>query len=95
MTVYQSPARFGIVAIDNKSQVSSFSEKPLDNATWINAGYFILSKRVSEYITNEPDCIWEDVPLKTLAESKQLNAFCHEGFWKPMDTLKDKRYLEN
>ena len=95
MTVYQAPARFGIVSIDQNDNVSSFSEKPLDNSSWINAGYFLLSKQVSQYISNSSDCVWEDSPLKSLVSDGELNSYRHHGFWKPMDTLKDKRYLQN
>ena len=88
----QPPGRFGALAlVENK--VKSFQEKPEGDGSWINAGYFILSPKVIDYI--EGDKIsWENEPLQQLASEGQLYAYKHEGFWQPMDTLRDKNSLE-
>ncbi|MFZ5951015.1 MAG: glucose-1-phosphate cytidylyltransferase [Candidatus Rifleibacteriota bacterium] len=93
MTVVQPPGRFGAVLLD-QTRVASFSEKPKGDNTWINGGFFILEPSVIDLIKND-DSIWERYPLERLAEQDQLQAYCHDGFWRPMDTLRDKTYLEN
>ena len=85
-------ARFGELEIDG-SRVSNFQEKPQLHEGWINGGFFVLSPKVIDLIAND-QTIWERGPLETLAKSNQLKAFQHEGFWQPMDTLRDKNYLE-
>jgi glucose-1-phosphate cytidylyltransferase len=86
------PGRFGALDLhDNK--VSSFKEKPKGDGGMINGGFFVLSPKVIDLIPDD-DCIWEREPLEKLAESGQLSAFEHEGFWQPMDTLRDKTHLE-
>jgi glucose-1-phosphate cytidylyltransferase len=86
------PGRFGALDLqDNK--VSSFKEKPKGDGGMINGGFFVLSPKVIDLITDD-DCIWEREPLEKLAESGQLSAYEHEGFWQPMDTLRDKTHLE-
>lgn len=86
------PGRFG--ALDIKDQkVQQFREKPLGDGAMINGGFFVLSPKVLSLIDGD-DCIWEGAPLATLAQSDQLMAFEHHGFWHPMDTLRDKNYLE-
>ena len=71
--------------------INSFKEKP---AEWINAGFFVLEPSCIDYIS-DLTVTWEQEPLKKLAESGQLMSFYHEGFWQPMDTLRDKNYLES
>lgn len=86
------PGRFGALDLhDNK--VSSFKEKPKGDGGMINGGFFVLSPKVVDLIPDD-DCIWEREPLEKLADSGQLSAFEHEGFWQPMDTLRDKNHLE-
>lgn len=86
------PGRFG--ALDIKDQkVQQFREKPLGDGAMINGGFFVLSPKVLSLIDGD-DCIWEGAPLATLAQNDQLMAFEHHGFWHPMDTLRDKNYLE-
>jgi len=86
------PGRFGALDLhDNK--VSSFKEKPKGDGGMINGGFFVLSPKVIDLIPDD-DCIWEREPLEKLADSGQLSAFEHEGFWQPMDTLRDKNHLE-
>lgn len=87
------PARFGALHISENLQVESFQEKPKGDGSRINGGFFVLSKRVFEYIDGD-STIWEKEPLETLSSIKELYAFKHNGFWQPMDTLKDKRELE-
>jgi glucose-1-phosphate cytidylyltransferase len=86
------PGRFGALDLhDNK--VSSFKEKPKGDGGMINGGFFVLSPKVIDLIPDD-DCIWEREPLEKLADNGQLSAFEHEGFWQPMDTLRDKTHLE-
>ena len=93
VTAVQPPGRFGALALDEE-QVISFIEKPLGDGSWINGGFFVLSPRVLGYIEGD-DTIWEREPLEKLAADGQLMAYRHAGFWHPMDTLRDKNYLES
>ena len=77
-----------------RNKVIEFKEKLDGEGSWISAGYFVIKKEVLEIIEDD-NTIWEDKPLKTLAEQGQLNAYFHDGFWQPMDTLRDKRKLED
>jgi len=90
----QPPGRFGSLEISNDGCVQSFQEKLLGDGGWINGGFFVLNKKVIDLIKNDL-IVWEQEPLKILSEKNELNAFKHYGFWHPMDTLRDKRYLEN
>ena len=91
LTATQPPGRFGIIGLDGHA-VTSFQEKPSGEG-YINGGFFILSPKVIEYIKDDAT-IWERDPLENLARDKQMGAFFHDGFWQPMDTLRDKNYLE-
>jgi glucose-1-phosphate cytidylyltransferase len=86
------PGRFGALDIRN-NKVSSFKEKPKGDGGMINGGFFVLSPKVIDLIPND-ECVWEREPLEHLANDGQLSAYEHEGFWQPMDTLRDKNYLE-
>jgi len=88
------PGRFGALNIDNDNNVLEFKEKPRGDGALINGGFFVLSPDVLDLISGD-DCIWEQDPLKYLAKNKNLVAFKHSDFWQPMDTLRDKTYLEN
>jgi glucose-1-phosphate cytidylyltransferase len=88
----QPPGRYGALDIENQ-MVKGFQEKPLGDGGWINGGYFILQPEVIDFIEND-FTIWEKYPLENLAKNRELKAFHHEGFWQPMDTLRDKVYLE-
>jgi glucose-1-phosphate cytidylyltransferase len=90
----QPSARFGALDISEKSIVKSFIEKPAGNTSWINAGFFVLEPGVIDYIRDDQTS-WEREPLETIAAQNKLSAYRHEGFWKPMDTLRDKRELES
>lgn len=92
MTAVQPPGRFGALEIAG-TQVISFLEKPQGDGGRINGGFFILNPNVLDLIEGD-DTIWERKPLEKLAKDGQLQAFSHSGFWQPMDTLRDKTYLE-
>ena len=95
LTTVLPPGRFGMIKYDNKNKVvNSFVEKPSGDGSWINGGYFVLNKKVLGLVSKDSD-IWEKKPLEKLAREKQLVAFEHKGFWKAMDTLKDKTVLED
>ena len=93
LTATYPPGRFGALNIVG-NQILKFEEKPKGDGALINGGYFVLSPKVIDRIEGDAT-IWEQEPLKGLAEDNQLMAFKHEGFWQPMDTLRDKIYLEN
>jgi len=92
LTATYPPGRFGALDIV-KGQVSNFKEKPKGDGSMINGGFFVLSPEVLEYIEGD-STIWEQEPLRNLADDGQLMAFEHHEFWQPMDTLRDKLYLE-
>jgi glucose-1-phosphate cytidylyltransferase len=92
MTATQPPGRFGAMELDGNS-VKQFLEKPKGEGGWINGGFFVLSRKVVDYVDSD-DMPWERAPLERLAKENQLQAFFHHGFWQPMDTLRDKNYLE-
>lgn len=92
ITAVQPPGRFGALSIADK-KVEKFIEKPEGDGGWINAGFFILSPKVMNYIQDDAT-IWEQEPLTNLAKDSQLSAYAHNGFWRPMDTLRDKRALQ-
>ena len=85
--------RFGAIDVKDGS-VKKFLEKPQGDGGWINGGFFVLNKKIFNYLLKE-NCIWEREPLEKLAKENQLMAFEHDGFWYAMDTLRDKIYLEN
>jgi glucose-1-phosphate cytidylyltransferase len=92
LTAVQPPGRFGALDIHH-GQVTRFQEKPRGDDSWINGGFFVLSPRVLDYIAGDATS-WEEEPLRHLAQDGQLAAYHHHGFWQPMDTLRDKRHLE-
>ncbi|SUB83284.1 Glucose-1-phosphate cytidylyltransferase [Pragia fontium] len=92
LTATYPPGRFGALDIKNK-QVCSFQEKPKGDGAMINGGFFVLSPKVIELISDDKS-IWEQEPLMTLAEKGELMAYEHTGFWQPMDTLRDKVHLQ-
>ena len=94
LAAVHAPGRFGMLDISNDSSVIDFIEKPKGDGVRINGGFFILSPKVLDRI-DSPECIWEKEPLESLAFDNQLMAFSHDGFWQPMDTLRDKIYLED
>ncbi len=94
VTSVQPSGRFGALDIDESDNVSSFQEKPRGDGSWINGGFFVLEPEAFNYIDGD-ETVWERKPLEELAKSGQLAAFKHGGFWKPMDTLRDKKELES
>lgn len=92
ITAVQPPGRFGSLKIDSNSNIIGFQEKPEGDGGWINGGFFVLEPRVIEMIESD-QTTWEKEPLENLAMEDQLNIFFHKGFWRPMDTLRDKEYL--
>jgi glucose-1-phosphate cytidylyltransferase len=94
VTSVPSPGRFGILSMDKEGQVDRFLEKPNEEMGWINGGFFVLEPPALNYIDGD-ETTWEGQPLERLAADGQLRAFRHAGFWKPMDTLRDKRELEH
>lgn len=93
LTATYPPGRFGALEIVN-NEVRRFQEKPRGDGALINGGYFVLSPKVFDRIDGDAT-IWEQEPLKELASENQLMAYKHEGFWHPMDTLRDKNYLHD
>jgi glucose-1-phosphate cytidylyltransferase len=93
LTAVYPPGRFGALEIQKDQSITSFKEKPKGDGGMINGGFFVLSPSVIDLIADD-QTIWEREPLEQLAESHQLKAFPHEGFWQPMDTLRDKTLLE-
>jgi len=95
LTAVQPSGKFGALEIDQENSVSSFQEKPRGDGAWINGGFFVLEPQIFNYIRQGDETVWEREPLEKLAEDNQLIAFKHEGFWHPMDTLRDKNELES
>ncbi|MBK3333204.1 glucose-1-phosphate cytidylyltransferase [Persephonella atlantica] len=92
LTAVQPSGRFGALDLES-NQVKAFKEKPKGDGAWINGGFFVLEPQIFDYIKSD-ETIWERDPLENLAKDGQLVAYKHTGFWKPMDTLRDKRELE-
>lgn len=94
VTAVQPAGRFGSLTISSKDNLSSFVEKPPGDNFWINGGFFVLEQGAIDFIDGD-ESIWERTPLEEISKRKQLVAFKHDGFWQPMDTLRDKNYLNN
>lgn len=92
VTAVQPAGRFGAINLSG-NQVASFQEKPVGDGGWINGGFFVCQPAVIDRI-HDDTTIWEQEPLEGLAQDRQLSAYLHKGFWHPMDTLRDKNYLE-
>ncbi|MEG0334501.1 MAG: sugar phosphate nucleotidyltransferase, partial [Akkermansia sp.] len=84
---------YGSLQLGERDMITAFQEKPEGDGAWINGGFFVLEPSVFDYIKGD-NTIWEQEPLKQLAEEGQLHCFHHRGFWRPMDTLRDKMDLE-
>jgi glucose-1-phosphate cytidylyltransferase len=93
ITATQPPGRFGALAL-KEHRVTGFQEKPKGEEGWINGGFFVLSPKVIDFIEGD-QTIWEREPVERLAREGQISAYVHEGFWQPMDTLRDKNHLED
>jgi glucose-1-phosphate cytidylyltransferase len=94
VTAVQPSGRFGALNISDDQSVHSFMEKPKGDGAWINGGFFVCEPKIFDYIKGDRT-VWEKEPMENLALDDQMSAFKHEGFWKPMDTLRDKQELEN
>jgi len=92
VTAVRPPGRFGALKINDKKLVESFNEKPIGDGGRINGGFFVLNKSVLKLIDSD-STIWEQEPLTQLASDGELSAYFHDGFWHPMDSLRDKNHL--
>lgn len=93
VTVTKPPGRFGVLTM-SRDRVTDFKEKPTEEGGWINGGYFVLSPSVIDYIDDDRTS-WEREPMERLAREGKLGAFPHQGFWQPLDTLRDKILLND
>lgn len=93
VTSVQPPGRYGALEFGDNSSVSGFQEKPQGDGGWINGGFFVLEPDVIDRIEGD-ETTWEQDPLRSLAADGQLTAYQHNGFWQPMDTLRDRVFLE-
>ena len=94
LTAIHPPERFGVLELSGNNVVE-FHEKHQGESSWINGGFFVFEKEIFDYIKNGDSTTLERTPFETLAKEKKLTAFKHEGFWHPMDTLRDKKHLGN
>jgi glucose-1-phosphate cytidylyltransferase len=94
VTAVQPSGRFGLLNINEENQVNSFFEKPKGDGSWINGGYFVCEPQIFDFIDGD-ETIWEKNPMERIATEGQMCAFKHQGFWRPMDTLKDKMDLND
>ena len=93
VTAVQPPGRFGSLDISAEGSVNSFQEKPSGDGNWINGGFFVFEPEFLNYLQDD-STVLEEKPLKTLASEGNLGAYKHNGYWRPMDTLRDKHILE-
>lgn len=94
VTATQPPGRFGTFSLNAQGEVAAFVEKPPGDNSWINGGFFVLEPKIFDYIQGDTS-IWEQEPLKNLAHEGKVGVHLHNGFWLPMDTLRDRRKLED
>ena len=94
LTAIHPPEKFGVLTL-SEHYVTKFSEKHAGEFSWINGGFFVFEPELFDYLQDGDSTVLEKKPLETLAKEKKLAAFKHTGFWYPMDTLRDKKYLEN
>ena len=92
VTSTQPPGRFGALKLEG-DRIAGFQEKPQGDGGWINGGFFVLSPRVLDHIEGDAT-VWEREPMESIAKAGQMTAYLHDGFWQPMDTLRDKMLLE-
>ena len=94
ITTTQPPGRFGAIKIDKETnQVKGFKEKAKADQAWVNAGFMVLNRKTFDYLGDGSEML-EAGPLETVAQDGEMTAYKHEGFWSPMDTMRDKEYLE-
>jgi len=94
VTSVQPSGRFGVLNINENNEVHSFFEKPKGDGSWINGGYFVCEPQIFDYLADD-FTIWEKEPMENIALDGKMQAYKHEGFWRPMDTLKDKHDLND
>ena len=94
VTAVQPSGRFGAIIVGDDNSVKAFAEKPKGDGAWINGGFFVCEPGVTDYIKDDSS-IWEREPMEKICADGQMMVYKHEGFWKPMDTLRDKKELEN
>ena len=93
LTAVRPPGRFGELGLANGGVVMQFNEKPQAEGGWINGGFFVVSRKVFDYLESSDDMMFEQAPLRRIAADQQLMAYQHEGFWQPMDTLQEFNLL--
>ena len=95
LTAVQPPGRYGAISLGaGQNRIDSFQEKPTGDGAWINGGYFAVEPSAIDYIDGDATS-WEKEPIERIAQAGKLCAYRHTGFWQPMDTLRDKNYLES
>jgi len=95
MTAIQANSRFGVINMEESGAINGFEEKPADSGTWINGGFFVLEPSIAQYLHDDADdMMWERQPMNDLAKDAQIAAFRHHGFWKCMDTIREREELE-
>jgi glucose-1-phosphate cytidylyltransferase len=94
VTAVQPTGRFGVLNISVENEVHSFFEKPKGDGAWINGGFFICEPQIFNYLSGD-STVWENEPMEQIAKDGQMCAYKHSGFWRPMDTLKDKNDLND
>ncbi|OJU73788.1 MAG: glucose-1-phosphate cytidylyltransferase [Bacteroidetes bacterium 47-18] len=95
MTSIQAGSRFGVINMQEDGTITSFEEKPKDSGTWINGGFFVINPEIRNYLDYDADdMMWERQPMFDLAKDGQIAAYKHHGFWKCMDTLREKEEME-
>ncbi|GAA0366684.1 glucose-1-phosphate cytidylyltransferase [Bowmanella denitrificans] len=93
VTAVMPPARWGDLTLSGDNRIEMFNEKPVNDGRWINGGFFVLSKKVLDFIQDDSS-VWEREPMEALAAGKKIFAYQHKGFWQAMDTLREKNLLE-
>lgn len=95
LTATQPPGRFGAIRLgQEETKITTFREKPEGDGAWVNGGFFVLEPSAIDYIEGD-STVWEQEPLTSLAHKGELSAYKHSGFWQPMDTIRDRAYLED
>src|SRR5690606_7763524 len=93
-TSVKPEGRFGSLEVGIDSKVERFTEKPQGDGQWINGGFFVCDADIFKYLSDKDSCMLEKEPLEKLAQDGKIYSYKHHGFWRPMDTLRDKNYLE-
>lgn len=93
LTAVKPKGRFGSISLSSDDSVTEFIEKPKGDQTWVNGGFFVLNRKIFDYIDNNTQNVWETDVLAKLATDNELSAYKHNGFWQCMDTLREKEYL--